>query len=460
MSDTNLEKDAKTGEVLPSADKSPKDALKAGITNTPDKVRWEAQLQILDTKIQKLSDDKKKASSKEEKISLQKEINALRREKNRITWFNNISFRWTEKQKELAKWQDIDSISAKKLLQLEKEKPWFLAWTFAYVETVDSNWESKQEPLVYWKAKEWDKIIIDFWPNSSANKKVGAWDILTKDIKVVKITDANWAIRIWVRKILWNKVGYYDEKWYIPVFNGFTIEIPKKAEAEAEVRKVPDYKETTIEDEQKTKDKFIEEIEHADNFTPDWDYMWIYWKNVQWEVIKNLPKDKTVALLKKIFWEWTWTELLIALDDKNWTAIKRIIALGYHENKFKFWDRKGYAVVSRWWKIIKDYESEDIWTFQIHADTKKLTEDKYTNYFKEWLRIARSKWIWISNIDNNAQKDLIAHIWYIWEWKFKQLSNASMNDEQVIEMMTSMQWWVRDIWVSVIKQINEFRAIV
>ncbi len=126
---------------------------------------------------------------------------------------------------------DYDKKTEDAINEYRKEKTGFLSSAFAYKQTKDIEWYITEEPLTnIWDIKEWDKILIDFWKNTSAYWKVGAWDMLSENIKVVKITDEDWNTRIWVRWIQSNKVWYYDKKWYIPVFNNYIIEIPTKDE--------------------------------------------------------------------------------------------------------------------------------------------------------------------------------------------------------------------------------------
>lgn len=186
-----------------------------------------------DQKMDKLVPEiKKNLAWKVEWNSTKEQLRSLERERNRISKFNSIKSLENVKDVEIKDEENIDNISAKKLLKIEKENIWFLSSAFAYKQTIDKDWNIQETPLEQKDVLEWDKILIDFWKNSWANWKVWAWDIIPENIKAVKIKDINWNERVWIRWVKWNKVGYYDENWYIPIFNWYMIEVPTKAESE------------------------------------------------------------------------------------------------------------------------------------------------------------------------------------------------------------------------------------
>ncbi|MDD4151767.1 MAG: glucosaminidase domain-containing protein [Candidatus Gracilibacteria bacterium] len=161
----------------------------------------------------------------------------MKRSKNRKDQTEELLKSGTVKQKEIMKDKNIESIEASKLLNIENEKSGFISKTFAYKQTKDERGDIIETPLDVADIKENDKIKVDFGKNNSANYRIGAGDLLPTNVKVVKIKDQNGNERVGVRSIGTKssgitKVGYYDKGGYIPVFSGYTIEIPSLEEQE------------------------------------------------------------------------------------------------------------------------------------------------------------------------------------------------------------------------------------
>ncbi len=166
-----------------------------------------------------------------EKTKFKQAIKNILREKNRIIQLEVVSKKWSDKSRDILKWKNIDTISARDLLLAENEDAWFLSKTFAYKITKDASGEESETPVIKDDVKEKDIIKIDFGKNKNANFRIWAGDIIPTTIKTVKITNTKWNTRVWVRSI-WKdwKVGYYDESGYIAIFNNYLIEVPSKDE--------------------------------------------------------------------------------------------------------------------------------------------------------------------------------------------------------------------------------------
>lgn len=150
--------------------------------------------------------------------------------------------------------------------------------------------------------------------------------------------------------------------------------------------------------------------------------------------MKNLTPEESNGLARKIFGDGPGTELLIKIDGGTGMAIKRMIALGYHEGKLKFGranpdPRSGF----------------NIGTFQIGGSktSRKDSEKKYENCFNAGVKLAEKNGITKIppfSIIEAGQRDLIAHLGYIesqrgGESTFDKLRDPNLPEKQVVTLM-------------------------
>jgi flagellum-specific peptidoglycan hydrolase FlgJ len=225
----------------------------------------------LSERLNRLQSDLERAKP-EWKKELRRQILELRRELNRTQQFTSIA------NNKISEWKEsLDKLSASDLMKIDKQtwlRRWeFLSKSFLYKRTID-----KKDGMEYEEAsdgknlKEWDVLYVDFWKNQSAESKIWIGDFLPKEVQVVSITDTQWAVRTWKRSIQWNKVWYYDERWYIPVYNGYTVEIPEKSKVEEYLKlSNPEIKLSDNEDEENSsKDNFIKIAENYERIGTVW----------------------------------------------------------------------------------------------------------------------------------------------------------------------------------------------
>jgi cell wall-associated NlpC family hydrolase len=181
-----------------------------------------------------------------EKRARRFEINALKRDKNRLARAQMLTADnqmipdgpLKKKAKEVLSNSSIDQVSAGNLIQLERAERWTLSKLYAYKRTLDKDWLPTEIPLDSKNIIEGDEIIIDFGKNISANAKIGAADILPPSIQIVKIFDRDMGVRVGRRDIVGGRAGYYDaNNKYIPIYSGYTLQIPTAVELAN-----PDYK--------------------------------------------------------------------------------------------------------------------------------------------------------------------------------------------------------------------------
>jgi len=175
------------------------------------------------------------------------------------------------------------------------------------------------------------------------------------------------------------------------------------------------------------------------------------------KVLKELNIMESITLLKKIFWEWPWTELLINIDNGSTFAIKRMVTLAEHE-----------------WKLLFGRQNKDprswnnVWVFQIwwKNSTPRKSLNKYTKCLDAWVELAKEKWIKIdyeSLINSPSQRDLIAHLWYInlerwWDKVLNELSNSNLSKKETTQLMSrKIQGWSSAIWKNIITMLNTKR---
>ena len=257
-----------------------------------------------------------------ERKKIREEILSINRSVNRTKQYTQIA------GEKLAEWKNtLDDISAADLMRIDKELKWkskqerrweFLSKSFLYKRTLDEKWDIFEEPNDGKNLKEWDSLYVDFGNNISAETKIGAWDFLPLDISVIKVIDTSWNIRIWKRSIQGNKVWYYDERWYIPVYNGFSITIPSKIEIEKYLKESnPEISlSNNPDDEEKAMDAFIEISEKYDS---------INWGFSPWELEKRQAFQKEATIMAKemqekygIPWEVSYAQA--ALESGWWRS--------------------------------------------------------------------------------------------------------------------------------------------
>ncbi len=234
------------------------------------------------------------AKDADRKKQIKDEILAIKREFNRSKQFGIVM------EKKPAEWKNnLDSVSAADLMRLDKEvskerRGEFLSKSFLYKRTADSEGNVMEEPVEAGKITPGDTLFVDFGKNKSAESKIWAGDFLPIDLKVIKITDINGNVRTWKRSIQSNKVGYYDEQWYIPIYNWYVVELPKKTESEDYIRKSNPsiILSDNTNDENKAKDEFIEIASRYEQF----------WEGFSpWNIIeKQRFQAKATELAKKV----------------------------------------------------------------------------------------------------------------------------------------------------------------
>lgn len=219
-------------------------------------------------KLDKLQQELKEERNTDKKRAIREEILSIRRSFNRTKQFTEIATYKLSEGK-----NNLDSIPASDLMRIDKEaskeKRWeFLSKSFLYKRTQDIDGNISEEPTDGKNLKEGDTLIVDFGNNKSAESKIWVWDFIWTDIKVVKITDLNGRTRIGKRSIQGNKVWYYDEQWYIPIYNNYTVTVPKLSETEEYIKTSNPNIALSTDDEQenKAKDAFVETASRFEEF--------------------------------------------------------------------------------------------------------------------------------------------------------------------------------------------------
>lgn len=284
------------------------DIEKSAPVEKPDALKETTQ-----AKLDALQKELEWAKDIEQKHRIREEILSIKRGFNRSKQYGNIM------KTKPAEWKSsLDTISAADLMRIDKESKLrrgeFLSKSFLYKRTTDKEGNISEEPSDGKNLKEWDTLFVDFGKNKSADDKIGAGDFLSMEIKVVKITDLQGNIRIGKRSIQGNKVGYYDEQWYIPVRTGFTIQIPNQKESEDYLKnsnpEVP--LSENLESENQAKDTFIE---IADRYDKIWGFS-------PWELEKRQAFQKEATELAKemeaiygVPWEVSYAQAVL---ESNW----------------------------------------------------------------------------------------------------------------------------------------------
>jgi flagellum-specific peptidoglycan hydrolase FlgJ len=225
-------------------------------------------LDTTQAKLDKLQQEFEWEKNADRKKIIREEILSIRRSFNRTKQYTEVASTKLAEGK-----NNLDDISAINLMKIDKEvskeKRWeFLSKSFLYKRTQDAEGNTFEEPSDGRNLNEGDTLYIDFGGNKSAESKIGIGDFLSVDIKVVKITDWTGRTRIGKRSIQWNKVGYYDEQGYIPVYNGYKVEIPKNTEVETYIKTSNQsiILSSNTDDENTAKDAFINVVERYEKF--------------------------------------------------------------------------------------------------------------------------------------------------------------------------------------------------
>ncbi|EKE26402.1 MAG: hypothetical protein ACD_4C00303G0001 [uncultured bacterium (gcode 4)] len=324
------------------------------------------------------------------------------------------------------------------------------------------------------KIEEKDKFIVNFWENQNINNIIGAWDILPYEVNQIKVNWVEWKKKNDPRPWYYQNLPNWKLK-YLRIYDWDKIEIVKKwklSNSEIEESQKADQKqfeklriEDTLnnnwnkltnlkEDEdlsEKVKKAQEEEQNRLKNFKNEYQIESENWSDTI-KKLKDLNFPESKKLLISIFGEWAWSELLAKLDWWSTYLIKRMIALAYHEGWFKFGRRN--MDPKSWFNI---------WTFQIWGawSNEQSSLEKYNKCLNIWTRMAEEMKIDVDFASlTNAQKDLIAHMWYIksdrwWDATFEKLKDPNLNYEQTIELMSKkIQWWIKAIWKSVYAQLE------
>lgn len=184
------------------------------------------------------------------------------------------------------------------------------------------------------------------------------------------------------------------------------------------------------------------------------------------KLLWDLNWEESQALAKRVFHSWPAADLLIKLDWWTGTMIKRMIALGYHEGGLLF-GRQNQALVVKDWQYRRDETTGlDIWTFQIHWNSRQEAETKYLKCLRAWISLAKEYWIdvKIEDITDPGQKDLITHLWYIISQRggiqtIYELRDPSLSELQIKQLIgNKIQWWDQNIGNSIVSQMRNTRV--
>lgn len=426
----NEEKEEISPEVLQIKSETPKtetNELKKEFMSW--KEGFSKKIEELNIKMEAIRELAKESSNPENKKSNSEQLKALNREKNRLIRFQSILEKWTDEEKELLKDENIDSVKAKKLLQIDNKKEGFLASTFAYKQVKNADGNIEEVPLDYNKIVEWDDISIDFGSNANANWKIGAGDILPPSIKVVKITDNEWNSIIWTRQSVWNKVGYCDETWrYIPIFNWYSIHIPTNEDLTT-----PEYKKswqissiiTNVdeinklkEQEKSTKEIYLNLVDKQEEQEKISSTIIELWKEI-WET--KTYKEKLQKLIEK-------AEFYINSEDTKYKKEDLELIISRLSKTVEIlWDNDFGFDWDKYKESIANIESRASWLYFARNDSigkqKHVKSDDWA-FGKYQFTVGTLKWFWI-NLGNPPD-----------EWKIQDfLSNSTLQEEIMDKFM-------------------------
>ncbi|MDD2486943.1 MAG: hypothetical protein PHS92_01050 [Candidatus Gracilibacteria bacterium] len=414
----------------------------------------------------------KKASPKSQEIKrLEDEVFKLEREEMRVSHFLNLKYKGNEKHKAIiGKNESSDNLKASDILFLKKTG----ADLSKFLLVRDGNATGKVSEK---DIKENDKFIVNFGENQNMNNIIGAGDILPYEVNSIKINGVEGIRRNMPRP------GYYEalpngKFRYLRIFDGDKIEIIKmKKINDSEIKEFQNSDEKRFEklriedtihnngnaitDLQEDKDliekakkvkeeeekrmdriKDIYKIDGKDGFEGTV------------KKLKDLNFDESKTLLISIFGEGPATRLLIKIDGGSTFAIKRMIALAKHEGGFKFGRRNPDPA-----------SGFNIGTFQIGGSGSNESDSlkKFNNCLDIGVKMAEENKIDVdfASLDN-AQKDLLAHLGYIQEYRggkdkgtFEKLKDPNLSDSEVIKLMSrEIQGGIPAIGKSVVSQLE------
>ncbi len=271
--------------------------------------------------------------------------------------------------------------------------------------------------------KKWEILVVDFWINPEAKKYIWAADLLPEKVKKVKITDTSWNVREWQYRNN-PRPWFYDEIWYLKIYDGYTIEILKTWELDKKEKK--DYNNAHFKRFKKFREEGLRWEIYSDTsrkkvtFESEWDLR-IFKESVWWRFEDNFTQDwleLTVKDEKSI--EEKWRELFVETNYvkhkesakeyiwKRWShkpflqilnqyakqyrvPVEIVIHLIYKENHW--WDPTIYT----WNSKTETGVWSAFWLGQFTKDTWKAAKE----------RILKNSWI---NIWEHGDKNPIAQI--------------------------------------------------
>jgi len=401
----------------------------------------------------------------------EQQIFNLERKRKRSMSFAFIQTRGTEEQKKIIeKRSSLEELKASDALFLKK-KGVDLANLFLVTDTNPTSSVSRDA------IKEKDNFIVNFWENKNINAVIGAGDILPPTVSRVRINGVEGERKHFPRP------GYYDAKGkYLPIFDGDKLEVVKIGEVDEktlqEARDSDDIwlRERRIEDMIDTDGKAITDLAEDKKLEEDVQKEIKQRKEIRESIgtmrkgrffgttnkpvsetvkaLKDLDAADTNTLLKKVFGEWPATNLLIEIDGGSTVAVKRMIALAYHEGGLVF-GRQNPDPASGF----------NIGTFQIgwSNSTRESSLNKYEDCLQAWIKLAWQKSMTVDyeRLKNDpAQRDLMTHLGYIQSQRggaetFARLRDPSLMDNEVIDLMHhDIQWGIRAIGESVVAQVK------
>lgn len=250
---------------------------------------------------------------------------------------------------------------------------------------------------------EHKNFIVNFGEGKNINDVIGAGDVLPPTVSRIKVNGVEGERRYNPRP------GYYDIKTgkYLPIYDGDKIEVLKvgpvdeKSLKEANESEDKWLQERRIEDMMDNNGKALSELPEDKELEAKAQEEIKQRKEIRESIgtmrkgkfsgttdkplsetvkaLKDLNVAETNNLLKKIFGEGPGTNLLIAIDNESTFAIKRMIALAYHEGGLVF-GRQNPDPASGF----------NIGTFQIGGtgSTKESSLSKYESCLQAGIRLA------------------------------------------------------------------------